>query len=339
MKLAIFTDPHWSAKSSILRKRGIKYSLRLENEIKSMNWLAEKAANFNCSHIFCLGDFFDQSIVTAEEEAALGEVNWGPLPWNFIVGNHDASVQSLEFSTAHLLNLCPKGYVIDEPTSFVINNIRFLILPYIVDSERKAIIDYFNVNQNENYNKTIIFSHNDLKGIQYGGFESKVGFELQDIENNCDLFINGHLHNGEKISSKIINLGNFLGQNFSEDAFKYSHNLMILDTDTLNYEFIENPYAFNFYKLTNKNQIMDIKPNSIVTIKIKEKDLQEIKNLIEENPLIIESRILIEPENIIEETTQIELIKVDHLEQFKNYIFETLGTTNIIKEELMEISK
>ena len=73
-----------------------------------------------------------------------------------------------------------------------------------------------------------------------GPFISKTGFTIEDIENNCDLFINGHLHNGMKITNKIINLVNLTGQNFSEDALRYEHKIMILDTHTLEYKYIIN---------------------------------------------------------------------------------------------------
>lgn len=44
-----------------------------------------------------------------------------------------------------------------------------------------------------------------------GQFISKAGFDINDIEDNCDLFINGHLHNGSKITDKIFNVGNLTG--------------------------------------------------------------------------------------------------------------------------------
>ena len=44
-----------------------------------------------------------------------------------------------------------------------------------------------------------------------GQFKSTEGYNVQDIDANCDLFINGHLHNGEKITKKIINIGNISG--------------------------------------------------------------------------------------------------------------------------------
>ena len=43
----------------------------------------------------------------------------------------------------------------------------------------------------------IILSHNDLAGLQLGKYISKTGFDINDIDKNCALFINGHLHNQE----------------------------------------------------------------------------------------------------------------------------------------------
>ena len=37
MKVLLYTDNHFSQYSSILRNRGERYSIRLENQIKSIN--------------------------------------------------------------------------------------------------------------------------------------------------------------------------------------------------------------------------------------------------------------------------------------------------------------
>ena len=43
MKICCFGDTHWSEYSSILRSMGEKYSTRLENLIKSVNWVFDIA--------------------------------------------------------------------------------------------------------------------------------------------------------------------------------------------------------------------------------------------------------------------------------------------------------
>ena len=56
--------------------------------------------------------------------------------------------------------------------------------------------------------KKIILSHNDIAGLQYGKFISTSGFLVNDIMNDCTLFINGHLHNSQIINDKIVLVGN-----------------------------------------------------------------------------------------------------------------------------------
>ena len=41
-------DVHWSSYSSIVRRRGQKYSKRLENLINSVNWIEEQAEQKQC---------------------------------------------------------------------------------------------------------------------------------------------------------------------------------------------------------------------------------------------------------------------------------------------------
>ena len=104
MKVCICGDVHWCTYSSILRKRGIRYSLRLENLIDSVNWVIDTAASSGCTDLFFLGDFFDASVLTAEEISALSELKWNNSVYtSFIVGNHEMGTSDLSFSTAHPL--------------------------------------------------------------------------------------------------------------------------------------------------------------------------------------------------------------------------------------------
>ena len=348
MRILIFTDPHWSSFSSIVRNRGTVYTARLENLIKSINWVEQLALFEHCDAIFCLGDFFDKNEQTAEELTALKEIKWSGISHCWLVGNHEISRGSLEFSTAHLFSLCQNSTIIDNPCNFDLPNedTEICFLPYISSLKDKSNIkDYFE--DIGKFSRRIVFSHNDLKGIQYGAFVSKEGFELSDIENYCDLFINGHLHNGEKITSKIVNLGNLTGQNFGEDANKYSHCVAILDTETLHMDYYENPFAFNFYKYTATNLddftkfISTIKNNAVLTVKANEEIYADVKTIISKCESVVDSRVLLDIERKgVSDTIEIsELAKIDHIQSFKDYILNNLGNSQIIQEELQEISE
>lgn len=134
---------------------------------------------------------------------------------------------------------------------------------------------------------------------------------------------------------------------------------MIFDTETLEYEMIENPYAFYFYKMdfTTKsdidyiNEISSQLKNAIVSILCKESDYEYIKNrfdpnyntnnLIPKNCNIIQSRIQVQREvnnnNIVEKKE--ELNNINHITRFNNYILSTIGSDSMILEELERISK
>lgn len=342
MKILLYSDNHWSQYSSIVRKRGKKYSLRLENQVQSINWAHSLAKQLQCSTIFCLGDFFDKSELNSEEITALREIDWpSDIPYYFIVGNHEMGNHNHQFSSMKVFNLLDKSIVIDTPRRLDICDLEIYVLPYITEDDRKPLKNYISEKTDK---KRIILSHNDLKGIQINGaFVSKTGFDIEEIESSCDLFINGHLHNGYQVSKKVINIGNLTGQNFSENANKYPHVIFVLDTETLRVDVYENPYALNFYKLeideNNLDSIDNVKNNSIVTIKCLDNIYDNVKSRVLSNKNILESRIIInrvqsEYSNITEDN----LISLDHLQEFRNYILETLGQNEIIEEELSEVT-
>ena len=340
MRLLLYADPHWCQYSSIVRSRGMKYSTRLENEIASINWVQILAEEQHCDRIICLGDFFDKESLNSEEISALSEIEWSNIPNYFLVGNHEAGINTLEFNSSNIFRTA-EFMVISVPRRMIFTediNTEICFLPYILENKRKSINDYFG---EKRCKRRIILSHNDLKGIQMGQFLSTSGFDLSDIEANCDRFINGHLHNGTRISEKIFNIGNLTGQNFSEDATKYTHSCFILDTETLSIDVFDNPNAFNFYKIDN-NLNIDLNYPAVVTIKIKEDQKEELNHFLESNKdKIIEKRIIIQTELLDKQQVEnsIKSLSINHIEEFNKFIISQYGDSEIIKEELSEVSR
>lgn len=339
MKIGIVGDVHWSKYSSIVRSRGEKYSTRLENCIQSVNWAEDFIKTAGCDFVVYLGDFFDSSDLNAEEISALNDIVWNDLDHYFIVGNHEMGINDLSFSSSHLLNLCENINVITKPTTVLIDSVPIGFIPYILESNRQPFESYI-----EDKN-AIIFSHNDLKGIQMGRIISPSGFELEEIHDNCRFFINGHLHNGSVISNKIINVGNLTGQNFSEDATIYHHHIMIFDTDTCNYDLIDNPYAFNFVKFDDEldgfaliDEILNTTSNVVCTLKVKAKNKAQYMDLLTHT---ITNRVIIEPEIIhsSENLEALESLSVNHLDKFREYVINELGVSDVVLSELDEVTK
>lgn len=351
MKIGLIGDVHWCQYSSIIRKRGSKYSLRLENCIQSVNWAEELTKNLGCEFNVYLGDFFDKPDLNSEEISALKEIKWNDSDKYFLVGNHEMGSGNLEMNSSNIFELLDNYlhatetrkplHVIDRPFTLGDLHTRILLLPYILENKKQEALDLFKKYQlpynTINIDRTIILTHNDIAGIQLGNFESKQGFSVEEIENNFDLCINGHIHNGGKVSDKIINIGNLTGQNFSENARRYDHVIFILDTDTLKIDVYENPYAFNFYKEDWTEGIPfdnDFKNNSVLTVQTSEDTCEEAKKFLEHTDNIVESRILLKPSLKQNDEVDYTDLSIDHYKAFKEYVMNNISADDIAISEL-----
>lgn len=340
MKILLYTDVHWSQYSSIMRMRGEEFSLRLEKIVSGLNWAEKLADDSGCDFVVCLGDFFDKSELNAEEISALERIKFCNKKHFFICGNHEMSSHDLTYNSAKVFNSLVNCETVSSPMEFQLPNGLYLcFLPYITEADRQPLSEYF---KESNGKRRVILSHNDIAGIQMGQFISKTGFSIEEIDNGCDRFINGHLHNGERISKKIINLGNFCGQNFSEDAEEYAHCAYFFDTDDLSLVGYENPYSFNFYKFENRIP-ETLKQNAIVTVKCREELYDKVKENLEakkESGDVLEYKILIEREKVegsLDSEEIVELNSVDHLKRFTDYVYENIGVSDIISAELQKV--
>lgn len=346
MKCLIYSDVHFSQDSSIIRTIGSKYSTRLEHLIKSLNWAEKLAEKEKCKVVFNLGDMFDKPNLNAMEISALKDVEWINIPHFILVGNHDSNVGSLEYNSTEVLAKIPNFKIVSKPESFILDNTVFHLLPYIVEDNRKPLKEYIQKEKYSNVKYHIALSHNDIKGFQFGKFKSPEGFLLEEIDKECDLFLNGHLHTPSFLSKKIVNVGNLCGQNFSEDNFKTAHSAWILDTDTLQLTPYENPYSFNFYKLEidDKHPSLsdyNLKNNAVLMIKCDRKYYdklnEEIKNY---NNTISAYRIIVYDNNIVNKSeNNIKIEKVDYIKTFNDFIINNLGNSDLIIEELNNICK
>lgn len=343
MKLLIIGDIHVSKQSSIINKRGVKYSQRLEHCIDSINWCERLAEEKLCDKIIYLGDTFDQPELDDETITAIKDIKWNKtLDHYFIVGNHESTENDLKYSSVKVLE-GKNRYIIDKPDTldFKESKLELGFLPYVTEVSRKPLNEYFP----KTTNKRIIFSHNDLAGIQLGPVVSKTGFKLDEIDQNCDLFINGHLHNGTWVNKKIRNLGILTGQNFLENAELYPHNVMILDTDTMNYEDIENPYAFNFYKRNidteeDIKKLDTIKNNAALYLVYNEKLIDDLRDKLSElKPKIAAERLVKTLATVLTKDLDISNLQVDHLKLLVEFCSEKFGSNEYILYELQEICK
>lgn len=348
-KVLLFADPHFCSYSSIVRKRGDRFSYRLENQLATMHWLREVSEKYACSAIFCLGDFFDKAQLNSEEITAASEIEFGSTPVYFIVGNHEMGAADLKYSSCHVFEQDYNFEVLNSPAIIGIDSTLFYILPYDLSAhEHESVLELFpDIHENK---KKVLLTHNDLKGMTLGKFVTEAGLDLGQLQTDFDLVVNGHLHNQSWPCARVFNLGNVTGQNFSEDAFRYKHQCMILDTDTLEYLLITNPYALNFYKLdftanTDRAHMMKALStvrNAVLTIKVYDSDLEYVRSVVSEdtNDQIVCCRYVVEKSvTHVDVTIDVQELHLDHHAAFRNYVLENFEHNDILKTELEEVLK
>jgi len=341
-KYLIYSDCHFSQYSSILRSMGEKYSTRLHNLINSISWAERLADQYECDGVINLGDFFDRPDLTPMEITALQDVYFSNRPHVVITGNHDANISNLEFSSVQIFK-STKARIITEPVSEdITDKVSFHYIPYLTEDKKKPLRDFLCGDK-----KKIVLSHNEIAGLQYGKFISQTGFGVNEILENCTLFINGHLHNGCIINNRIVLVGNLTGQNFNEDASRYEHYAYVLtvnDDGSIDLDPHVNPYAFNFYKLyINKPEDLKVfsslKNNSVLSISCNNKLLPKIDSLIRSTDKIIEYRLVTIYSNSNNSQDEIVDFKVeDHLQQFIDYVQTKIPPSEILSEELVKLS-
>ena len=121
---------------------------------------------------------------------------------------------------------------------------------------------------------------------------------------------------------------------------------MVLDTDTLQYSFIENPYALNFYKLTigmeqDLSALDALKNNAVVSIRCNDDLKSELIKKLNTNTKIVESKVMYYSDIVSsgDELGTTDLQFADHLNKFKEFVIDKLGSTVTVLEELEEVCK
>lgn len=341
-KYLIYTDVHWSTYSSIVRRRGTRYSVRLENLIKSMNWVENLAISQNCDGEICLGDFFNSPVLEAEELTALQDVQWNHLPKKFIVGNHESAVNSLVYSSTKSLEAL-NAEIIDKPLTEQINEkVSFYFMPYVYTDKALPLKSLVNIDQSK---KAVVFAHADLAGMEYGKFISTTGISVESILAGCNLFLNGHLHNESVIDNRIIMVGNLTGQNFNENAAIYDHLAYVLtveDDGGLKLESFSNPYSMNFYKIRIDNdqdleQLRTVKDNAVVSVTCSDNMLEQVNRTLKSSKKIIESRVIV----VYAQTKPAQeaglFADTDHMRQFIEFAQQKLEPSSALTEELARL--
>ena len=236
MKIALITDTHFGGRND---------SGSFDNFFKKFyeEVFFPELKKREIKNIFHLGDCFDRrkyinfDSLRSCREYFFNKTLEENIVVDMIVGNHDTyykntnNVNSPELLLQDYLNVT----VYKKPDTINIGGRDILVLPWICTDNYEESIETI-----EGTTAKICFGHLELEGFQmWKGQENKEGFDPK-LFRNFDLVCSGHFHH-RHTKGNITYLGNPYEMFWND--FEDQRGFHIFDTETLELEFIKNPFT------------------------------------------------------------------------------------------------
>lgn len=213
MKLLFIGDPHLSIN---------KFDL----SCRFLEWISEVVQNNKPDYVVNLGDTFHnhailRSEILSEFQKHINDVA-RQCPYIYVLGNHDlfkpndSKYHALQ--TIHHNNLT----IVDRR----IDMLGMTFIPYMPDYTQ------FPYDTDK-----IVVAHQTFTGADYGFYRPDLGVDADKLD--AEIVISGHIHKRQTFG-KVIYPGTPFAQN--ADDVDQSKGLMLFDTDTYKYSFIESPF-------------------------------------------------------------------------------------------------
>lgn len=314
-KVVFTSDIHFCKRESLVEDR-------YEHLVKSLVW-ADCGVEADL-HID-LGDMFNTSHLTAEDVAVLDSVHFRNK-WHCVMGNHeqDGHHSLLRyFRDIHEIYEAPRLKRFDGVGWFLF--LPFTKHPMPLSELLRGLPDG---------EKVVVCSHCEFVGM-FDTVEG-AGYSLDEI--NADarikMWFQGHYHQRAVLSPKVVIVGNLCGQNFTQNFDP--HGVVVYDTDTNKYTFVENPYALVFGKMdTNTPKCKDIRKliegdpvkRYVLAIQTDSELRDKMKAWAAEH--LVASRIMVSDVAgaglADEEVEQFEAVQIDHVALFKEEVAKRFG--------------
>lgn len=226
----------------------------------------------NIQRVFIAGDVFESrntlNVRTIKEAKRIIKKLADVVPVFIIVGNHDLYYKnSLEVDSLVVFEDIPDVQIIREFN--YIENV--FMIPWVIEGEEIHAHDFLSRIKRTDFERKLLIGHFDIKGFAMNaGKNSEKGFEFADFD-TIDLVVSGHYHTRSIQTldgSTIIYLGSPYQLNRGDIG--ESRGFMQIDTETLEYTFIENMYSPKFLKLEFPEGFQPCQiPNNFVDIVVK----------------------------------------------------------------------
>jgi DNA repair exonuclease SbcCD nuclease subunit len=339
MKIALVTDTHFGARSD--SQQFDAYFKKFYEEI-FFPTLEER----NIKEIFHLGDTFDRrkyinfnSLRSCRQYFFDVIANKG-MEMTMIAGNHDTFFKNT--NDVNSIDLLLGEYncirTIQGPKELDYDNIKILVLPWLCADNFVESMELV-----KKTSATVCFGHLELAGFSmFKGQESHEGMDPTDFK-KFELVCSGHYHHRHG-KGNVQYLGNPYQMNWSD--FEDVRGFHIFDTNTLELEFIPNPFTmFEKYYYDDEKEDpltvdLDIFANKLLkVIVVNKKDFYRFDKFIESiykvNP--IELKIIEDFSEFESEAIDDNLNLEDTMTLLTNYVDSV--ETDVDKDRLKTILK
>lgn len=313
-KIAILADTHFG-----IRKNS---ELILENQKRFFNeqffpYLQSNGIN----EIFILGDIFDSrpnmNINIMNEVCDLLK----PYQYTMLVGNHDSYLNtSTKINSLKLFKNFSNIDVIESMQEKEFFGKKFLFVPWIFD-EKQFLEDF------KKYKSEVCFGHFDLNGFSMGHKISDSALMPETFQKFKKVF-SGHFHAPQSRmfgTTEFIYCGSPMQYDWGEVGQR--KGFYIFNTDTLEYEFIENTVSAKHIKITYGEEYDPAEvENNFVKLIVKEEDVQneddleKFTNKLSEHSLASVSTVIIKNDSDLDNTVEINEKGQTLLELISEYI-------------------
>jgi len=207
----LFSDTHFykNTQRSIPDTKYITSWIRSQVDI--LKQIFSYATDNNVETIIFNGDLFEEK--NRIDQAVYNLVwelfkEYSEQGFNIIMnsGNHDLLTLSRQSSLRPFSNIVD---VIQSPTRFYDDDYEFLFIPY-------GMVEEIDLSINYNYNKHILFLHEDMQGLTYGSIRTKsnTGISSMSFKDWTHVFL-GHIHRPQTLGNIVV-VGSTMCQDWGE---------------------------------------------------------------------------------------------------------------------------
>jgi DNA repair exonuclease SbcCD nuclease subunit len=235
MKIALITDTHFGGRGDSLPFD--KFFRKFYEHV-----FFPKLDELGITRVIHLGDTFDRrKFINFNSLKNCRDYFFDPLlerdiQVDMIVGNHDTYFKNTNEVNSPDLLLTDYTNIVahSRPKSIQVDNLSILIMPWICSENYQECLDSIDQTLSP-----VLFGHLELDGfIMHKGLQNEGGMD-PDIFKKFDLVCSGHFHHRSS-RGNITYLGNTYPLTWND--FDDPRGFHIFDTETLELEFIENPY-------------------------------------------------------------------------------------------------